>query len=118
MRGLYLDYMNLDVALGAIADAAVMAANDSNETAIFPRPPGRLSPYSWRWVAATVACAAAAVSVMLSLHRDNTRTPPDVAAVTASTRTAISRLRTDLPPVLPAWISPTASLLEEPGFPK
>ena len=117
LRTLYLDYVNLDAALGAMADAAVIAVNGPGRTATFPRILARLSSRSWRWLAVTAACAAVVGFVMLIERRDTPRARPDISAVTAATRTAISQLRADMPPALPAWMSPTASLLDQPDFP-
>ena len=119
LRAWYLDYMNLDAALGAAADAAVIAENatGSSETARFPRPRARLSPHFWRWLAATAACAALVVLALFPSHRDASRARPDFAAAISSTQSAIARLSVEPASVLPAWISPTASLLDQPGFP-
>jgi hypothetical protein len=120
LRAWYLDYMNLDVALGAVADAAIFAedATGRHATVAFPRPRARLAPHSWHWLAATAACAAVVIVVVLSQRRDTPRAQPDLAVVTAATHTAISQFRADVPPDLPAWMSPTASLLDQPAFPK
>jgi hypothetical protein len=57
---------------------------------------------------------------MLATHSkrlDVSRAQPDLAAATASAHAAIARLPAGVPPVLPAWMSPTASLLDQPAIP-
>jgi len=116
LRAHYLDHLNLDASLDAMANAAA-AENRIGSLAPDGRPVSRPALRHWRWFAATAACAALALLVVFSRHRAAARAQPDIAAVTSATHTAISRLRADVPPVLPAWMSPTASLLEPPGFP-
>lgn len=116
LRAWYLDCVNLDAALGAMANAAVVAGDDPGRTVTFPRPLARRSLRTWLWLAATAACAAVVMFVLLAERRDTPPAPPDLGAVTAATHTAISRLRADLPPALPEWMSPTASLLDQPLF--
>jgi len=113
LRALYLDYINLDVALGTAAEAALLGENGIGKTAIFPRPPARLSTPSWRWLGATAACAALVVFAMLSTHRDSSRARPDIDATLSSTQSAIARLSVEPASPLPAWMSPTASLLDQ-----
>jgi len=45
-------------------------------------------------------------------------TGPDIAAVITSSQGAIARLSLDATSALPAWMSPTASLLESPRVPE
>lgn len=115
LRALYLDYMNLDVALGA---AAAIIENGISRTATFPRPPARLSPHYWRWLAATAACAALLVFAMLPRHRGPSPSRPDVAVTISSAQSAIARLSYEPPSTLPAWMSPTASMLDQPRLPQ
>lgn len=118
LRALFVDYMNLDAALSAMADVAVPAEGDAGRVEAEPQRIGRSSPHFWRWVAATAACAAIAMLGVRTKPRDAAPKQPDFALVTASAHAAISRLPSSVPPVLPAWMSPTASLLEQPGLPK
>src|SRR5882757_4174852 len=83
LRALYLDYMNLDVALGAAAEMATIVENEADKTTAFP---AQLSPHYWRWLAATAACAALAVLAMLPKHRNSSRAQPDLAATISSTQ--------------------------------
>ena len=118
LRALYLDYMNLDVALGAAAEMATIVENGTDRTTTFPQPPARLSPHYWRWLAAAAACAALVVFAMLPKHRDASRARPDIAAIIASTQSHIARLSIEPPTLFPAWASPTASLLDPPRIPE
>ena len=115
LRALYLDYMNLDVALGAAAEMATITENGTGRMATFPQPP---APHYWRWLAATAACAALAVLAVLPSHRKTPRAQPDIAAVISSTQIHISRISVEPPSLFPAWASPTASLLDEPRIPR
>ena len=117
LRTLYLDYMNLDVALAAAAE--VIAENGIGPRATFPRSPARSSPHDWRWLAAAAAaCAALLVFVMLPGHRTPSRTHPDVAAACSSAEEAIARLSVQPPSSFPTWASPTASMLDQPPLSK
>jgi len=73
LRALYLDYMNLDVALGAAAEAATITEIEVGQADSFSRPFARLSSHPWRWVAAAAACAVLVMLVMLPRHRDSSR---------------------------------------------
>jgi hypothetical protein len=115
LRALYLDYVNLDTALGVLAETRARAGPD--KATVFPRPSVRPAPRAWRWRAAATASAALIMFALLARHRAVAPERPDIAAVTASTHTAISRLHADVPSVLPAWMSPTASLLDGSGSP-
>jgi anti-sigma factor RsiW len=118
LRALYLDYMNLDVALGAAAEAAMGAENGMGGIATFPRSPTQSSRHYRRWLAAAAAaCVALLVFGMLPRHRNPSPTPPDVAACSV-TQEAIERLSVEPPSVFPAWASPTASMLDQPPPPK
>ena len=118
LRALYLDYLNLDVALGAAAEAVAITENGIGKTTTFPQPPARLSPHHWRWLAAAAACAALVVFAMLPKPRDASRARPDIAAIISSTQSAIARLSIEPPSLFPAWASPTASLLDPPRIPE
>ncbi len=118
LRALYLDYMNLDAALGAAAETAAITENETGRiTAFFPRPSARLSPRYWGWLAATAACAALIVFSMLPKHRNSVRVRPDIVAAISATESAIARLSVEPPSLFPAWASPTASLLDQPRIP-
>lgn len=118
LRALYLDYLNLDVALGAAAEAAALSGNEADRMAVFPQPPARLFPHYWRWLGAAAACAALVVLAILPKRRDDSRPLPDVAAAISTAQNAIARLSVEPPATLPAWMSPTASLLDQPQIPQ
>ena len=80
----------------------------------------------WRPVIAGVAALAVlALCIGLWLPRTSQNTAqhatpppqPDFAGMLASTRTAVASLSTDASSPLPAWMSPTASLLDPPYRP-
>jgi anti-sigma factor RsiW len=118
LRALYLDYMNLDAALGAAAAAEVLARNEFERTVSFPRPAARLLAHHWRWLAATAGGAALVLLATLSRHPNPSQARPDVAAIIASTRGAIARLSLDPASSFPSWMSPTTSLLAPPSLPQ
>jgi anti-sigma factor RsiW len=91
LRALYLDYMNLDVALNATAETMTFAEKGHNGTATFPGPYLRSLPHSWRWFAAAATCTALIILVLLPRHRISSRARLDVAAI-SSTQSAIERL--------------------------
>ena len=109
LRAWYLDYMNLDVALGAAAEAAAGAENGFGGAAT--------SPQHWRWLATAAACAALFLVAALLAHRPPPPERPDVAAACASVQSAIERLSIEVPSSFPAWASPTAGMLEQPRIP-
>lgn len=111
LRAFYLDYLNLDMALGAAAEAATITENRLNNTTA-------VSPHHWRWLAATAACAALVALALLPAHRDSSQTQPDIADTISSTQGAIARLSIEPPSLFPAWSSPTASLLDLPRIPQ
>jgi hypothetical protein len=113
LRTLYLDYMNLDVALGAAAEAATITQNGIGRIATSPRSPARSSLHYGLWLAAA-ACAALVMIGMLPGHRNPSPAHPDVAAACSRTQEAIARLSVEPPSVFPAWASPTASMLDQP----
>ncbi len=117
LRALYLDYMNLDVALGAAAEAATVTESGIGGITTCPCSPARSSPHYWRWLAAA-ACAAVLVFALRPGHRNPSPTRPDVAAACSVTQEAIARLSVEPPSVFPAWASPTASMLDQPPTPK
>jgi hypothetical protein len=117
LRALYLDYINLDAALGAMAHS-VPAANVTGRQATGPRPLFHWAPRSWRWIVAAAACAAIVLVVLPSKLREKPRARPDIGTVTAAAHAAVSRLYAEAPPTVPAWMSPTASLLDQPALPK
>jgi anti-sigma factor RsiW len=119
LRALYLDYMNLDVALGAAAEAAAVSENEIGGRAAFPRSPARSLPRPRYWLgAAAVACAVLATIVMLPGHRTPSPAHPDVAAACDSAKEAIARLSVEPPSSFPAWASPTAPILDQPQIAK
>jgi hypothetical protein len=79
----------------------------------FPQSPAQLPSHRWRWFAAA-ACAALVVFAMLPKHRDVSRKHPDIMAIISSTQSVIARLSIEPLSTIPAWASPTASLLDEP----
>ena len=117
-RALYLDYMNLDMSLGALADASVVEENGPNRITTLHVARADTSPHYWRWAAATAAFAVLVVFAMLPKAPQPLPTVPDIAAVITSSQGAIARLSFDTTSALPAWMSPTASLLEPVGVPE
>ena len=82
--------------------------------------------WSWWWrpaVAGVAVLTVLAWCVGLWLPRGSQTTahhspsPPDFAALLASTRTAVASLSADASSPLPAWMSPTAALLDPPQLP-
>jgi hypothetical protein len=116
LRALYLDYMNLEATLGAAAEAGAAAAVGADGPAAGRPARARLAWHGWRWLAPAAACAALAVFGLLSGRRHAAAARPDLGALTTSARTAISRLGNEAPRPFPAWMSPTAPLLAEPGY--
>ncbi len=97
LRALYLDYMNLDVALGALAGAA-----------------DRVKAH--RWTTWRPLVAAAACAVLLLYFRKPSFAPPDLTAAFASTENAIAHLPAPSLEPLPEWMSPTAAMLNPVGI--
>jgi len=118
LRALYLDYMNLDMSLGALADAAVVEENGPNRITTLHEARADTSPHYWRWAAAAAAFAVLVVFERLPKAPKQLPTGHDVAAVITSSQGAIARLSLDTTSALPAWMSPTASLLESPRVPE
>ena len=84
--------------------------------------------WSWWWKPALAGVAALAVLALgiglwiphASQNTAQHATPPpqpDFAALLASTRTAVASLSADASSPLPAWMSPTAALLDPPQLP-
>ncbi len=118
LRDLYLDYMNLDMALGAMADAFAAEETGSNQMTSLHESRAGAGPRHRRWAAAAAAIAALVVFAALPRATKPLRGTPDVAAAIASSQDAVARLAFDTSSVLPAWMSPTASLLEAPTVPQ
>lgn len=64
------------------------------------------------------AGVALLVIVVIFTRPEPSRVRPDVAAATSSTQNTIARLSIEPASSLPSWMSPTASLLDQPGFPQ
>jgi len=112
LRARYLDYVNLDVALSALADAAAVEEEIPNVTPMLERP-----RFQWRAFAAAAAVLASVFVAGLLIHRKPSPARPDLAAAIASTEKAIAQMPVPPSSPLPEWISPTASMLEPPkGF--
>jgi hypothetical protein len=112
LRTRYLDYVNLDVTLCATADAAAAEEGTISEMPVARRPAFRW----WAWAAAA-ACLASVFIAGLLTHRGNSPARPDLAAAIESTERAIAQMPPPPSSSLPAWISPTASMLDQPkGF--
>lgn len=99
LRALFLDYANLDMSLGALAEAA-------------PEPHRPVRWHAWRPLAAAAAC----VGLLLIFSHKPTSPRPDFAAVFASTESAIAHLPAPSLDPLPEWMSPTASMLPSSDF--
>jgi hypothetical protein len=111
LRALYLDYLNLEAALGAAAEAAAMAGHQTAELRPIAWPQG----HSRRWLAAaTAACVALAVLTIFRGHRDRPDAQHDFDASISSTQNAIARLSFERTASFPDWMSPTASMLKLP----
>lgn len=110
---LYLDYVNLDVALGTAAEMATLAENGAGRAAIPSRPPRLLSTGRWPWLAAAAACAALVLFSLRLGHRSPSQTGPDIDAACSSTQAPLARLAMESP-LFPEWMSPTASMLNQP----
>jgi len=118
LRTLYLDYLNLDVALGVAAEAAKITENGSGRMTPYSRPLAKPIRHDWRWLAATGACAALVMLTILPKHRDPSRTRYDFSASITSSQDAIARLSIAPTTSLPGWMSPTASMLEPQVIPE
>jgi len=112
-RADYVRYVNLDVALGAVAQMATLTESSPGKLVAFPRSSARSSPHYRRWLAGVAASAALIVFFALPRHPKPQRAQPDVAAIFSSTESRIAR-DSEPPSMFPAWASPTASLLDKP----
>jgi anti-sigma factor RsiW len=74
----------------------------------------------WRsWLPlAAAACVALLVSGWLVSHFHSSRPRRDVSSAFASSQDAIARFSYEPPATLPEWLSPTASILDQPRFPQ
>jgi anti-sigma factor RsiW len=118
LRALYLDYMNLDVALAAMADGTVVEENGSNRITSLDEARTETPRQYWRWAAAAAALAAMVVIAVLPKAPKPLGTSQDVTAAITSSQGAIAQLSFDITSALPAWMSPTASLLEPTKVPQ
>jgi len=121
LRALYLDYLNLEVALGVAAEMAMTSESGVGRIVIYPQAWPVLR--HWRWLAATAVGAGAAgaaliVWTILPGHRDSPGRRQDIGAIISSSQNAIARLTFEPASSLPGWMSPTASMLQPPEIPK
>ncbi|WP_395747710.1 hypothetical protein [Prosthecobacter sp.] len=100
LRALLLDYANLDVALGGLAES---------ERA---EPPRIVRWQVWRPLAAAAAC----VFGLLIFSRRPARPQPELTEVFATTESAIAHMPEPSLDPLPEWMSPTASMLPSSDF--
>jgi anti-sigma factor RsiW len=118
LRALYLDYMNLDAALGAMAEKEAATVFGADRPAIIRSAQPPMGWRRWFWLAPSAASAALVLLFgVISEHRAASSPRPDIGELTSSARTAISRLRPEVPPAIPKWMSPTAQLLRGPSNP-
>ena len=117
-RADFVRYVNLDVALGAAARAATLPESGTGRIVTFPQSSARSSRHYGRWLAAAAACAALAALVAIPIHRNSPKARPDITAILASTQDATAQLSIEPPSLFPEWASPTASLLDQPRFPR
>jgi hypothetical protein len=77
---------------------------------------------SWRWTTAVAAVSLALLTVFLLISprppvRQETRAaPPSLETAMVSLHAAVANAPLELSRTLPTWMSPTASLLDPPGF--
>ena len=113
LRELYLDYVNLEVALADAAEQSLLCGTEFDRTASFPISSDGRSSRFWRWIAAAAACVALVIFVALSARRRHPEPArPDLTETFALTQRAIAQL--SFAPATPlAWAnSPTESLLQ------
>jgi len=91
LRALYLDCMNLDLALEAAAGAAQMLAHQEPIVAAVPRQ--RFLRQRWLWQAAAAACVAVLAGVALRSPSPENHAPPVLAEVEPSPAAAEHQLR-------------------------
>jgi len=118
LRALYLDYVNLEVALAAAAEAPALTRESLGKTRSFPPSTDLLSWPRWRWVASVAACLALVLCARFYAVRQMSRPHMDVTTALTSTQSAIARLSIKPLSTLPDWLSPTASLLDQPRITK
>ena len=118
LRALYLDYMNLDVALSAAAEMTTFTESSRNRSMTFPRPLIWPLANYWRWLAATGVGAALVILVLFPRYHTSSPARQDVVAAIASTQIAVARLTVEPPALFPVWASPTATMLDQPRIPK
>jgi hypothetical protein len=106
-RALFLDYMNLDSALGAAADAVVDGDRTASET-----PVEHASRFRWWTFATAAACLAFALGAGLHWRRAQSHPRPELTAAIESAEHAIAQMPAPSMSSEPAWMSPTASLLD------
>ena len=118
LRALYLDYMNLDVALSAAAEMMTFTEDSRKHVVAIPQSAIWSWLHYWRWLGATAAGAALVILVLLPRHRPASPAHHDIIAAIASTQNAVARLTVESPPLFPAWASPTDSMLIQPQISK
>ena len=114
LRALYLDYMNLDVALSAAAEMMTFNENSRTNVAAIPPPTIWSLLHSWRWLGATAAGAALVILVLFPWHRPASPAHHDIISAIASTQNAVARLTVESPTLFPAWASPTDAMFNQP----
>lgn len=102
-----------------------LGALNAKTAELLVMPPASLSParssdnyLGWGSFAAAVAVAALVLGWMLFATLKPSRLQLDVAAAISPTQHAIARFSFESPSSIPAWASPTASLLDQPRFPQ
>jgi hypothetical protein len=118
LRALYLDHMNLDVALGAAAELATTAERGVGRQTAFPRLSAPTSSHPRRWLAATAAGLALVAFSGWLRYRAPSPANTDVITACTVTEEAIARLSAESPAAFPTWVSPTASMLDQPPIPQ
>jgi hypothetical protein len=103
---LYLDYANLDLALSSLAKDAEYVTQSRRSVRWL----------AWRPLAAAAACVSLLLAGALHFSHKPASPQPDLAAVFATTENIIARIPAPSLDPLPAWISPTAAMLEPAGL--
>jgi len=119
LRLLYLDYVNLDAALKAVAGAPQSTVRRAGAEAEDPspaRPRWVSSPRHW-WFPAAAGLALILLGIRAEYHA---RPPhqPSIGAVTTAAQQSIARLSVPIPTPIPSWMSPTDPLLKAPAYPQ
>jgi len=119
LRAEWLLDAGLAEALRAAAVAALRETDAVQEMEPMPSPQAshRHVWHSWLPLAAA-ACAALLLGGWLVSHFHSSRPRRDVSTAFASSQDAIARWSHEPPATLPAWMSPTASILDQPRFPQ